>query len=322
MSTQEKGTALSQKVADAAKSISNVPHIDDPVDFIEERLAFLGIYGEEDHEILISQDCTEGDARCVFCEGEPPVLPVPRFKRVWRILKGSDASAKTGEVLLGDYPSQGFSPMIKYGSEITSKPIGQWKDIELLEAYRSMDCESDVFDVLDKRSKGRSFIIFEDEENGIIDIDETLKVLRLARRQETPETYLTSKGVVKRLYPVGHFPYEFRTECPLHDDTILFGGYCDKCKSNWRDIDYERLQFARLVSDNDEGPDKPKDIKAFMEDLRDCHSIHDLSDDYPEAYMEYCERNMEECPLPILKKKVSSSPSVNDPIFGNKNKRY
>jgi hypothetical protein len=325
MSTQEKGVALSQKVAEAADSISNIPHIEDSVAFIQDCLAKLGIYDEEDHEILTSSDCTEGDARCVFCEGEPPVLPVPRFKRVWRILKGADRNSgsnmetlvKLGNMLNGfDADHDHFDP----NHFPKRKPVGQWKDEELLLGY-SLDTPQDVLDALSKRAHGRAFIIFSDEANSIVDMKSTLHVLRLARRQETPNTYLTDNGV-RRLWNVGDFPSVVQTECPLHRGTILFGGYCDSCKKSWSDVKYETMQFARLVADSGEGPDKPKDIKSFMEDLK-TESLDSLGSDYPSAYEDMEAMKVDGTPLPNLRKRMSCMPrkgSVADPI--SPNKRY
>jgi len=319
MSTQEQGTALSQKVADAAKSISNIPGIEEPVAFIEDRLAKLGIYGEEDHEILTSSDCTEGDARCVFCEGEPPVLPVPRFKRVWRILKAGaeNPEEKSLEDLLGGSGAgAGGHTLLPVDMPRQFRPHGQWKDSELLEAY-GPDCDVEIFSVLGTRSHGRAFIVFEDGNDNVVDVESTLKVLRLARRQETPDTFLTDRGV-RKLYPVGVFPSIYQTECPLHPGTLLFGDYCEDCKASWEGLTYKQLQFARIVMENDEGPiDRPKEIRAFIQQLRENAYPEPLEGDYPCSVPQFMKSPEEK---PNLRKKISSHSSVKDPVFGNKKK--
>ncbi|MEK6832526.1 MAG: hypothetical protein AABY32_00635 [Nanoarchaeota archaeon] len=61
----------------------------------------LGVYVDDDdsHNILLSNECKEGDARRIFCEKgpksifledkitEPARIPIPRFKQIWKILK-------------------------------------------------------------------------------------------------------------------------------------------------------------------------------------------------------------------------------------------
>lgn len=318
MSTQEKGTALSQKVATAAESISNIPGIEDPIALIENRLAQLGIYGEEDHEILTSPDCTEGDARSIFCEGEPPALPIPRFKRMWRILKGAaeKSEVKSLEELLGSGMGAGGHMLDPVDIKRQFRPYGQWKDSELLEAY-GPDCDDEIFGVLNKRSNGRAFIVFCDEEKNHVDIEASLAILRLARRQATPDMYPVN-GVPKKLYPVGVFPSVYQTECPLHPDTLLFGGYCEHCKNQWSNADLEQMQFARIAQQKGEVPGyTPKEIRLFIEELIGT-PIENLRESYPETYLEFSGDVMDR---PRLMKKMSSHSVVKDPVFGNK-KRY
>ncbi len=300
--------ALATKVALAADSISNIPNIENAEELIGERLTQLGIYGENDLEFLLSADCTEGDARRVFCEDEPPVIPVPRFKRLWRILKeGAEKES------VADHPT-----LMAATSELL-RPHGQWKDEELLNAY-GIDCEDGIIEALGKRSKGRPFIIFSDESNSVVDIKSTLSVLRLARRQETPATFPTDNGI-KKLWPLGEFPTITQTECPIHPGTLLFGGYCDSCRKSWNGIDKTKMQFARLIAESGEGPEKPKEINVFIKEL-DGNEWMDIFEDYPNAREEMIDREHNGVQMPNLCKRTSS-PKVKDPITPNsRNRKY
>jgi len=58
---------------------------EEKVDSIWKLLGELGIYEDEDSfDLLTSEDCKEGDFRAVFCDKYG--IPVPRFKRMWKIL--------------------------------------------------------------------------------------------------------------------------------------------------------------------------------------------------------------------------------------------
>jgi len=318
MSTQ---TQLATKVALAADSISNIPTIDDAKEFVTSRLAQLGIYGEDDYEILMSGDCTEGDARCVFCEDEPPQIPVPRFKRLWRILK--EGGKKEDTMTIGDLESPNGITVENPSGMIFVKPVGQWKDEELLAEY-GIDTHQDILDTLSKRVHGRAFIIFSDEANSVVDMKNTLHVLRLARRQDTPKTYPTENGV-RRLWHVGDFPSVMQTACPLHKGTVLFDGYCDSCGKSWTGVGDELMQFARLVANSGEGPEKPKEIKAFIEDLK-TDDWDTLGSDYPAAFSDMEEHKINGTSLPNLRIRVSSPCTAKgfDPVnpVNNKNRKF
>jgi len=147
--------ALHLKISEAAKVLESIPGLfeqeweDDEgnvllesEEYIWSRLEKLGVYKTEDsHEILASEDCTEGDARRCFCENGEPNIPVTRFKRVWRILKGSTPETKeeTSSAINSD-----ISVLVD-----SMKPIGQWKDEKLLAEY-GPECSSDIEEELHK----------------------------------------------------------------------------------------------------------------------------------------------------------------------------
>jgi len=77
----------------------------------------------------------------------------------------------------------------------------------------------------------------------------------------------------------------------------------------------EKMQFARLVAESGEGPEKPKELNAFIEDLK-TEDWDSLGPDYPSAYEEIQERKVSGESLPNLKIHLSS-PSTSrgfDPI--------
>ena len=299
-------------------------------EWIWARLARLGIYkDDESYELLLSADCTEGEARRVFCENGEPSIPPVRFKRVWSILKATEVPAsEEPSVDSSVICPEGFKDGLKeIGKELAGsfRPIGQWSDADLLNNY-NQDCESGVIDELDRRAKGCAFIIFSNEVEGVVDIDASLRMLREARRGRTLPIHYKMADMLKKLYRVGEFPGYVMYECPFHPGTMLLEGYCDKCGHTWDAVSYELLQFARVVYNLGDAPNRCPGIRQFINSAM-CHSPSNpfggLTEDYPKAKLLFDESYLDDT-LPSLKRRMSTTDSNSgsaDP-FNPGNKRY
>jgi len=319
--------AFQSKVESAAKVIETIPgfvaairdseaqkRVTSPheiaCEYIWKRLGMLGIYKDADsHAILMSDDCTEGEARRAFCENGDPNLPPVRFKRVWSILRESKQEKAESK---GD---QGVAEGLNKLSESIKeslRPVGQWKDKELIEVY-GPECDPEIVHALQERSHGRPFIAFSDEKDLVVDVELSLRMLREARRRETPVNYQVA-DCLKRLYPAGEFPHMFYYECPFHKGTLLVEGFCDQAKVMWSGVDYECMQFARIAQELDEiGRGKPS-MRQFVNTARQ-EGVDGLRKDYPHVALVFDERK-EEGDLPSLKIRMSdtSSRRVADPM--------
>ena len=294
-------SSLLVKIVEASKVLESIPGFDreyedeegnillESEEYIWSRLENLGIYKTEDsHEILVSYDCTEGDARRVFCENGKPNIPVTRFKRVWRILKGSTPETKEEST---ETPNE-MSSLID-----AMKPIGQWKDDRLLSEY-GPECSSEVEEELRRRSKNRRFVVFSNE--GIHEIHQelSLKFLRSARRLENAETFIHSDGKMYRLYEAGQFPSLVYDTCPIHSNQVLMDGYCDQCSVSWADVPENARIFVRVMIEEGEDPTSSFEIRQLIADAK--NGFDSLMTTYPKVGIAYNERNTEER-LPSLK---------------------
>jgi len=198
-----------------------------------------------------------------------------------------------------------------------SRPIGQRKDADLMEEY-GVDCDPEIIDALLDRSHGRGFVIFDNKNE--VDVKNSLKLLRRARRSETPETYRVN-GQLKRVYRAGDFPSVVQYECPFHP-VILFDTYCDDCKFDWEGVDYEVMQFAAVVNESGNGPVKSREIRDFI-DIARKEGVEGLKDDYPDEYLRFQEMKDDE-DLPNLKKRTSTASTNSDPVNvrSRKNRTY
>jgi len=324
MSTNLTSEALVSKVIEAAKLLEAVPQVQEcaaglsgekvmtveaySVTLIWDRLSQLGIYQDDvSHELLVSDSTKEGTARKYFCEDGDPKIPEARFAAIWAILKGKEGREETPK-----------TAMDKVAEAIQAqRPIGQWSDKELLEAYNPV-CDTSIVDALDKRAKGAAFIIFQNEQEGIVDVGASLSMLKYARRGKPPVHYKVG-DCLKRLYKAGHFPSLVLFRCPFHPDVILIDGYCDECGHVWDISNYEVLQFARLVEQAGEVPNGAY-LRQFINDARQ-YGIQGLKEDYPKVALRFEELKSEDN-LPSLKLRTSVDESGSSDPMRPGSRRY
>lgn len=211
-----------------------------------------------------------------------PEFTIARLKIAWEILKGNNPFEKKEEKK--DLSSNLVIP----------KPIGQWSDLELLEAY-GRNCPIDVEEQLRRQTRGRYAIIF--TKDGEVDVERSLYMVRMARNQKTPATF-TIQNEICKVFRIGEFPMDVFYECPIHSDILLVDGYCHECGKKWETDpnNYERNVFLRLISEKE-------DVNMRIYRTKD---FDYLKSDFPKIFMEF-EELKEEGKLPSLKRKLSKS---------------
>ena len=129
------------------------------------------------------------------------------------------------------------------------KPIQNWSDSELLTAY--IDSERDDLESeLQRRSKGRRFVVLANETSDEIDVDASLAMLKKARKDEIPDMVKGKSGEVIFIYRIEevHSINRIRHECPFDLGSILFDDYCSVCEINFSGVNKECRQMLRLIS--------------------------------------------------------------------------
>lgn len=132
-----------------------------------------------------------------------------------------------------------------------NKPIQQMKDKELLELY-IQDRNFEVEQELHRRSRSQPFIILQEGKfepgKELIDLNETLDLLKAARKRNNPSIYPLGDRVVT-VYRITELNMNDRiTEiCPLCGDT-LYKGYCQKCQVNFAGINDDTRAYTHLIS--------------------------------------------------------------------------
>lgn len=270
-------------------------------------LGALGVENNPDGQSILDAETTqEGDARAIMVEGKgmypvdlgqknPDIVKIARFKAGWAVLKGKAGMLETPA------PGGVVTPMDVAGIVNAIRPIAQYSDEELLAKYDE-NCSTEILDALKARGNNRSFIVF--KRTGEVDLATSLRLLRKARREETPATFMVD-GALVHTYRVGEFPMNFIDECPLNPDYTLVGDFCEPCGNTWEGIKQEDRVIVRVA----------RDLDAI-----DYHSLHGVQNiiektrregaswilAIPAVRFAYDELK-EDGKLPILRRRVSKS---------------
>jgi hypothetical protein len=279
-----QATSLSARIEKASKTIE--VYFEHPDSYIEETLKHLGVDDTEIGLATLEDYVSYEDFSELFNQRTNNKVPLPRLKMLWAILK---PEKKPTNVTPTSSENSSLEMLVK-----TIKPIQQWSNQDLLEQY-SKDGQYAVHDELVRRSKGRFVIIFGDN-NGDVDIENSMNMLKKAQFQDTPQIYKLKSGDIREVYRVGEFPLSVLHECPLHKDVLLLDGYCEECATHWDTSDQEKNVFLRMAFEQDTVFAKIHSDKEFSE----------LIKLFPKVYLKY-KTLAEEGKLPSLKRRISKS---------------
>ncbi len=253
-------------------------------------------------ELLRSEDVTDADGEKFFVSSGS--VKIARFRKGWRILRGAQK-----QLLVEQAPTKdGLAQLAA-----TLRPVSQYKDKELIEQYGE-DCSSEILAELEKRSKGKKFVVF--NKDGNVNVDATLTLLRQARKGSVTSTWLVD-GTLKDVHPLGLFPKSKIEICPLFPEIVLIDGYSDRLKDTWKGIPMDVRIAVRVARDIGFIDINSKaHLARFMSDLRSVLNpkewILSISPEIRKKYEELQEMNR----LPILTKRPSLAKNgTADPFY-------
>jgi hypothetical protein len=296
-----KATGLSNRIEKAANIIE--PYFTEPkflggVDVIRAALKKLEVDDTEDglsllkDEFISFEDFHQGIKIELNVLGDIADIPIPRLKRAWSILKEQN---KENKETTTDLNADFLATLAK-----TIKPIPQWSNLELLNQYVK-EGQFAIHEELARRVKDRFVIMF--NEDGSVDIENSLNMIKKAQFQETPQVYKLRSGELREVYRVGDFPLQVFYECPIHKDVLLLDNYCEECTTHWELEDNERNVFFRLLMDGN----KSLDFRLYKD-----KSLTELKSLFPKVYLDYIFLG-DEGKLPSLKRRISK-PKQGDPF--------
>jgi hypothetical protein len=247
--------------------------------------------------------------------GDTVSLPMGKMKAAAVTLTGGECKSE---------PVQSELPTTSVIEQLlqSNKPIQQWSDAEVLKGYLEDDREELEFE-LNKRSKGRRFIVLTNLKSEEIDIEATLLMLKRSRKEEIPAYYKVAGSdrpiFVYRIEEY-HQTNRVRSESPLKHGIALFDDYCPVSNVNFTGVDLISRQFIRLIVDL-VGIYKPE-VKQVVEIARD-GGIEGLATQYPEVYGEFIKQsNLGTLPtLKLVESVTSSNLTKSDPFNARSSKR-
>lgn len=222
------------------------------------------------------------------------IVPEPRLKIVWRILK-NDNVFEQKEMTLPHNDLSIITEILKQ-----NKPIGQWSDTELLKQY-GKDCTVQIEEELKTRSHGRPCIVF-NEFDETIDIESSLLLLRQSRRLDTPSVF-SVKDLIRKVYKIGDFPMNILYECPIHSNILLSGDFCEECGLKWENFEANKDKFVLLRLISQTTKIEPSTLRSYL-----TMSFNEISNLYPKILLHFNDLKEEE-KLPTLKRRLSNTKS-------------
>ncbi len=206
---------------------------------VKDILADLGADGESESSLtLLDSDefLPFGDLRASFVEGGHTKIGILRLAMPHLRAKTNvdQPIATTGN---GDSTANALRDLIA-----SNRPKSDWTDQELLESYD--ETTIDVAEILGKRSRGRPCIVF--KKDGSVDIEVSLKLLKIAKRQPTAESHRLDNGKHVTVYRPGIFLDKPLDESPFYPGVALVDGYCAKSSTQWNGVSHKNRVLIRL----------------------------------------------------------------------------
>lgn len=180
-----------------------------------------------------------------------------------------------------------------------NRPKADWTDDELLRAYD--ETSSEIWDILRKRSHGRPFVIF--NSNGTVNIEESAKLLKIAKRQPTANRHKIN-GKLVHVFRAGDFLERMLDESPFCRGISLVDGYCSESDTNWTGISDEARIICHLHAFKVETSKLSK--REMRQIAKLAQDLSSLREELPEASLMYDELK-EQDSLPKLKIREKSS---------------
>lgn len=163
----------------------------------------------------------------------------------------------------------------------SNRPKKDWTDEELLKSYD--DTSTEIWQILRERSHGRPFIVFKSDKS--INVEESLKLLRIAKKQPTPGNYRIG-GTLVRLFRAGEFISVMLDESPFAKGHVLVENYCAATDTDWAGVSEEARIICRIYTEKVETAKLSqremkniahlaKDVKILREELGAAALLYD-----------------------------------------------
>lgn len=248
--------------------------------------------------ILDSEDClTFGDLAKHFVQ--PGFCKVAVLRLGMKHLRGQteliQKTAEPSETLAG----AGIAELAAAVSDMakSNRPIENWTDKELLDQYDESNPK--VIKELSARAHGRHCIVFKDNSETMVNADASLELLKLAKKQSTPDRWRIN-GVLVAVKRPGVFTPRALDESPFYSNVALVNNYCSQSDTDWTGVSTKNRILARIhVQLVEKTALSQRELKSICADARK----ESFEQDYASASLIYNELERQD---KLPKMKVSS----------------
>jgi len=269
---------------------------------VREVFAANGIDGETEQSLTIIESdefLPMADLFEYFVDSKLTVKP--KLRAGMPHLRGKTHLGNTEEVTNGSVLTE-MKDLIA-----SQRPLTSLTDGELLDRYD--DTSTEVWRILRERTHGRYCIVY--KKDGSVNKEVSLKLVRSARKQVTPDKWEVNGQLVK-VRRAGDFPAIPLEESPFFPGKTLLEGFCAESSTNWDGICQEIRVLARITSEI-EGPLNKRDMKKIWQDAKKM-TVAEFRHEYSEAALLYDEKDIQGT-LPDLKVRQGSSGTCRDTGF-------
>lgn len=265
-----------------------------------------------------SHNDIQGILQTITPKSKPP-MPLLKIKAASAILKGENPFSTEPKIV--ELPTQKRDTSVLADLIKSQRPVEQWSDEEVLSKYVTND-DDRLESELQRRAKNRPFIILKEGTQEEVDIEASLVMLKKARKEEIPSTLIKADKSVVHIYKVEayHVANRIRYESPIRPGVMLFDGYCQVSKQNFKNVGDPARKMLRLIHDFEGELSRMEESNLI--DIAEKKGIDGLGRMFPEVHEKYLELASTDS-LPSLKRIAPVESRQADPFYSNGNhKRY
>jgi hypothetical protein len=152
---------------------------------------------------------------------------------------------------------------------ITDNKVKYMSNRQLIEAYSPSSGTDAVSERLNKLSKGKAFIVFNND--GSVDVDTSLKLLEELLAGYSERDFISVNNEVKSIYKVGEKIDNDGDQNPIYKNRLLRpDGTCDQTGRSYAGVPFNVKQLIKVIVDYGDSGNPAMDINA-------AHNLIDLA---------------------------------------------
>lgn len=182
--------------------------------------------------------------------------------------------------------------------------VEDWRIEELLESYDPAQADNRIARELEKRSKGKRFLVF--KKNCSVDIPSSVILYEELRKGFSEREWFEAGGTLCKIYKVGVGPQELFDENPLYPgEPLRLDRTCEHTQRKWDEVPLavRQVLYLALTDSKELTIEKAADAHYVLDQVKGKNAAESekwVKERYPHAFSAYAEKK-ERNLLPTLK---------------------